>query len=387
MSARPLPDKFLVAFSFAGEQRELVRSIAEAVETRLGVGTVFLDEWYEHYLAGADADLKLQGIYGRRCALAVVCLSERYGGKPWTQAEHEAIRARLMQSRGLSDERERESILPIRVGDGEVPGILFNTIAPDVRKRTSEEAAQLIINRLQLVVPELEIDPAKPGADISWPEAPPDLVWPMADHSGVREVFATLLTRDAPWRFLPVRGPTETGKSHITKQMLANALLMPNVACGRFDFKGGIDMDAEVRPFVQELGVSLPPPSALINERLGQILGALVERRHPALLVFDTYEAAGQPQQDWVQKELLIRLIRAPWLRVVIAGHRVPESVGAIWGSVAHAAIDLKPPPPGEWFDYGRQHQPDLKLEEVETACRLAKDKASLLSQLLGPAA
>ena len=38
---RNVPDKFLVAFSFAGEQRELVRAIAEAVEQRLGRGTVF----------------------------------------------------------------------------------------------------------------------------------------------------------------------------------------------------------------------------------------------------------------------------------------------------------------------------------------------------------
>ena len=41
--ARPLPDKFLVAFSFAGEQRDLVRAIAEAVEQELGGGTVFFD--------------------------------------------------------------------------------------------------------------------------------------------------------------------------------------------------------------------------------------------------------------------------------------------------------------------------------------------------------
>lgn len=120
MSARPLPEKFLVAFSFAGEQRRLVRSIAEALEVRLGRGTIFFDEWFEHYIAGADADLKLQEIYGARCALAVVCVSELYGGKPWTQAEYSAIRARLMQFRGSSDARDRESILPIRVGDGDV---------------------------------------------------------------------------------------------------------------------------------------------------------------------------------------------------------------------------------------------------------------------------
>ncbi len=49
---RNLPEKFLVAFSFAGEQRELVRAIAEAVEQRLGRGIVFYDEWFEYYIAG-----------------------------------------------------------------------------------------------------------------------------------------------------------------------------------------------------------------------------------------------------------------------------------------------------------------------------------------------
>jgi hypothetical protein len=224
-----------------------------------------------------------------------------------------------------------------------------------------------------------------PRVDPCWPEAPPDLIWPMADHCGVREIFATLLTRDSPWRFLPIRGQTETGKSHITKQMLANTLRMPDVACGRFDFKGSIDMDAELRAFVPELGVPLPSSGTSLNERLGQILDDLAGRKRPTLLVFDTYEAAGQPQRDWVEKEPLNRLIRASWLRVVIAGQRVPDSHDPTWGSVAHAAIDLKPPLPVEWFDYGIQYRPDLKLEDVESACRLAKDKAGLLSQLLGP--
>lgn len=43
MAERPVPEKFLVAFSLAGEQRELVQAIAQAVEDRLGRGQVFLD--------------------------------------------------------------------------------------------------------------------------------------------------------------------------------------------------------------------------------------------------------------------------------------------------------------------------------------------------------
>jgi len=384
MTARELPEKFLVAFSFAGEQRDMVRAIAEAVEKKIGSNNVFFDEWFEHYIAGHDADLKLQEIYGEQCELVVVCVSERYGGKPWTQAEHEAIRARVMKSRASADILEQYAILPIRVGDGDVRGIPFNAIVPDVRNRPADKTADLIVERLRLIVPGLSLGTRFSPAELSWPETPTSLLWPMADHSGVREAFAHLLDREAPWRFLPILGPTETGKSHITKQMLANALRIPGLACGRFDFKGTTGMDAEVRAFVvQDLGVPLPPASPQLNERLGHILDELKRRARPTFVVFDTYEAAGEAQ-DWVEKQLLPSLIRATWLRVVIAGQRVPESAG-IWASVACPPLQLVPPPPADWFEYGKQHRPGLTLAQVKIACGLARNKASLLAQLLGP--
>ena len=157
----------------------------------------------------------------------------------------------------------------------------------------------LIVERLRLIVPGLSIGTGSSLAELSWPETPTPLLWPMADHSGVREAFAQLLARDAPWRFLPIRGPTETGKSHITRQMLANALRMPELACGRFDFKGTTGMDAEVSAFVQELGVPLPPANPRLNERLGHILDELKQRARPAFVVFDTYEAAGEARIGW----------------------------------------------------------------------------------------
>lgn len=384
IGARELPEKFLVAFSFAGEQRELVRAIAEAVEKAIGSGNVFFDEWFEYYIAGQGADLKLQEIYGERCALAVVCVSERYGSKPWAQAEHEAIRARMMKSRGSADTREQAAVLPIRVGDGDVKGIPFNAVIPDVRDRTVDKTAELIVGRLRFIIPELRIGRSPSLAGLSWPEMQTPLLWPMADHRSVREAFAHLLDREASWRFLPIYGPTETGKSHITRQMLANALRMPSLACGRFDFKGTTGMDAEVRAFVQELGVPLPPANLQLNERLGHILDGLKQRSRPAFLVFDTYEAAGEAQ-DWVEKQLLPSLIRATWLRVVIAGQRVPESHGAVWASVARAPLQLVPPPTADWFEYSKHHRPGFTLADVETACRLASNKASLLAQLLGP--
>jgi hypothetical protein len=63
----------------------------------------------------------------------------------------------------------------------------------------------------------------------------------------------------------------------------------------------------------------------------------------------------------------------------------VPEGAGSVWAAVARAAIELKPPPPAEWFAYGQQHRTDLSLEFVEKLCGVADNKAGLLSQMLGP--
>ena len=173
MPARQLPETFLVSFSFAGEQRDLVCAIAEVVEDVVGQPNVFLDEWFEHYIAGDDADLRLREIYGERSALVVVCISERYGDKPWTRAEHAAIRARLMQARSAGDKRAQLGILPIRVGDGDIEGIPFNTIVPDVRGLTPAQTAKLIVERLRLVSPDVvaaseEPLPSSPIARQAW---------------------------------------------------------------------------------------------------------------------------------------------------------------------------------------------------------------------------
>jgi hypothetical protein len=122
---------------------------------------VFFAEWYEFYIGGHDADLKLQRIYGTACELAVVCVSATYGSKAWTSAEHEAIRSRLMQARVEGDPRRRDRIFPIRVGDGNVDGIPFNAIVPDVRGRRPEQVAELIADRLRLV-----IESAAPAAQV-----------------------------------------------------------------------------------------------------------------------------------------------------------------------------------------------------------------------------
>lgn len=378
MVARPVPEVFKVAFSLAGEQREFVRAIAEAVEARLGAPSVFLDEWFEHYIAGVDADLKLQQIYGKRSVLAVVCVSGNYNDKPWTQAEHRAIRARHMDA---TDDRSRLAILPIRVGEGDVDGIPSNSIVVDIRGRSAAQAADLILDRLaEIENPGL----ATPASSAQWPELPPELSWPMANHSEVRAGFEQLLTQKSKWRILLVQGPSESGKSHISHQMLGNALRMQDLTCGRFDFKGTTDMDAELSAFIQQLELPVSVHAGSLNQRLGALLDELKRRRRPALLIFDTYEASGEARA-WMEKQLLPAVIRCAWLRVVVTGQSVPARTNAIWESNTAPVITLTAPQPADWLEFARPHHPEITLELVEAFCKHAAYKASLLQQLLGP--
>ena len=380
MPTRTVPTKFSVAFSLAGEQREQVLPVVQEVEDILGRSTVFYDTWYEHWIAGPDADLLLQRIYGQDSELVVVILSGCYSGKPWTQTEHRAIRARLMEAQ-TADARRR--ILPLRAGDGEVEGILFNEIVPDLREKTVRECAELIVARLNLVR-ESAIGP--PSAVPHWPNQPPDLHWPMADHGEARNALAEFLCDSSLVRALMIRGASETGKSHMSKQMTGNVLALPGVICGRFDFKGTTSMDVEVEAFSQSLGVE-PPTGRTLNERLGRILAILRGFARPTVLIFDTYEAAGEAG-DWIERVLLPHLVKAPWLRVIITGQSVPNRLGTTWELMAPRTLVLQAPGPNEWLEYGRAHRDErVDIAFVTRAHQYADGKASILAGLLGPRA
>jgi hypothetical protein len=339
---------------------------------------VFYDDWYTYWIAGQDADLLLHSVYGERAELVVMCVSGEYGDKPWTRAEYRAVRARLMQS-SMAEDRHR--VLPVRVGDGAVEGVLFNEIVPDIRGKTPQEAAELIVARLNLV---RGYSGGTRPAPAQWPNDVPVLDWPMADHGEARAAFARLLCEEAPERALLVRGASETGKSHMSRQMLRNGRRLPSVACGRLDFKGTANMGVEIEAFAGLLGIEAPTGET-VNERLARIFTELRRRARPALLVFDTYEAAGEAT-DWIERVLLPHLVSARWLRVVITGQSVPARAGSIWEEMAGSTLTLQLPGPEDWLAYGRANRGDtVSLEFVAQAHQLGQGRSSVLASLLGP--
>ena len=128
-----------VALSFAAAQRGYVEQVAQALQTR-GVRCFYdadeqIDLWGK-YLAEA-----LPVIYGEQAAAVVVFVSAEYAARDWTRHERRAALARAVRER-------REYVLPARFDDTPLPGLLSDMVTVDLRTRTPEQFAAMIVGKL-----------------------------------------------------------------------------------------------------------------------------------------------------------------------------------------------------------------------------------------------
>ncbi len=128
-----------VAFSFAGEDREYVEAVADSLR-KVGV-LVFYDRYEEAALWGKNLYDHLRSIYTEAAEYTVMFVSDAYARKLWTNHERESALARAFSE-------HREYILPARFDDTEVPGLLKTTGYVDLRQKTPEELASLIVRKL-----------------------------------------------------------------------------------------------------------------------------------------------------------------------------------------------------------------------------------------------
>jgi hypothetical protein len=370
MPPREIPEKFLVAFSFAGEQRDLVRSIAVAVEERLGRSKVFLDEWYEDYIAGDGADIVLQNIYRERCILAIVCVSACYGGKPWTLAEHAAIRERVNRSRASDSDKDRLGVLPIRVGDGDVEGISpFTSIVPDVRptERPLDKTVELIVNRLHRAAPEIEKSRDSPRYP-AWPEEPTPFEHGLADRAEPWPAIQRLMTADAAKRILMLKGPSGYSKSDLLDAAARYATIL-GVPAATVDFKDTqfLHRTNVLQRLRLDLGAVLPGFTAAKEPDPWMLLVALRQLSCPALILLDTYEKLTESKElvEWIEIQLLAEVEQCKLLRFLIAGQKVPECSHARWRDLAEE-IELSTIDENQaWGDWIRQKYPHIHIDEI----------------------
>lgn len=134
-----LPDYFDVAFSFAGEQRNYVKKVREALEDQNL--SIFFDEDYKIALWGKSLTEALPEIYCNRAKAVVIFVSKEYAEKNWTRLEKRAALERATQEKS-------EYVLPARFDNTELPGLSSAVSYISLSNLTPEAFAELIIRKL-----------------------------------------------------------------------------------------------------------------------------------------------------------------------------------------------------------------------------------------------
>lgn len=130
---------FDVALSFAGSDRLYVERVAAALR---GSGlAVFYDADQQVDLWGVDLAEYLDAVYRQRSRYVVMFISQQYGERAWTRHERRSALARAIE--------EREPyILPARFDDTELPGLRPTISHVDLRTRSPESLAQMIMAKV-----------------------------------------------------------------------------------------------------------------------------------------------------------------------------------------------------------------------------------------------
>ena len=128
-----------VALSFAGEDRHHAEELA-ALLKKNGY-KVFYDKYELAQLWGKNLYTHLSSVYKDNARYCVMFLSEHYARKLWTNHERESAQA------GAFEENE-EYILPVRLDDTEIPGILPTVGYLDRRVMSINQIYQALVEKL-----------------------------------------------------------------------------------------------------------------------------------------------------------------------------------------------------------------------------------------------
>ena len=132
--------RYDVVISFAGEDRQYAEALASELKRRNIV--LFYDKYEKAALWGKDLYTHLSGIYQNQGQYCVMFLSQHYAKKVWTNHERQAAQARAF-------EENKEYILPVRLDDTEIPGILPTIGYLKWSEETPETIAEAILSKLE----------------------------------------------------------------------------------------------------------------------------------------------------------------------------------------------------------------------------------------------
>ena len=128
-----------VALSFAGEDREKALELSRALKIRNL--RVFYDGDHQGAMLGKDLYTHLITIYNQRALFTVMLVSRHYASKLWTNHERKAMQARAFRE-------NEEYVLPVRLDDTAVPGLLETTGYVSWPPLGSDQIADLIAGKV-----------------------------------------------------------------------------------------------------------------------------------------------------------------------------------------------------------------------------------------------
>ena len=140
-----------VTLSFAGEDRHYAEELANLLTA--GEYSVFYDESERAELWGRNLYTYFSSVYKDQARYCIIFLSAHYVRKLWTKHELQSAQARAFV------EENREYILPVRLDDTEIPGILLTAGYLDLRSMTIDEIYQALVEKLSGTKPQTTVRP------------------------------------------------------------------------------------------------------------------------------------------------------------------------------------------------------------------------------------
>ncbi|SDG89628.1 TIR domain-containing protein [Lentzea fradiae] len=131
--------EFDVAPSFADEDRARVLQVVDRLKD-LGV-SVYYDEDQAVERWGLDLVEHTSETYGSRVRYVLPFVSQHYVDERWARLQRRVANARAL-------EQQAEFLLPIRIDDTDVPGLLASVGYLDVRVHSTEVIAQAVVQKL-----------------------------------------------------------------------------------------------------------------------------------------------------------------------------------------------------------------------------------------------
>ena len=144
-----------VALSFAGEDRQYAEALAELLVSN--EYEVFYDNYGRAQLWGKNLYTHLSSVYKDKARYCVMFLSQHYARKLWTNHELKSAQARAF-------EENEEYILPVRLDDTEIPGILPTIGYLDLRTESINNIYQVLVEKLSGRTTQIARDSASAAA-------------------------------------------------------------------------------------------------------------------------------------------------------------------------------------------------------------------------------